>query len=187
MKTQNIRLIFIGLFLLLVFTAVSAKAELGEVAGQPNFNVSLGQSETLNVTLLNSGDEPIGFSVVMPVLSTVPDATTPTVTAYPMNGIIQPRSPYRVAITVHMPTAKNKPGLSWTGVMQFLQVSNVSNPGGAVLQVGVAKIVTITAMAAAKPEPSEMYLLFAALAVVCAGAVAYYVVKLRAKKHRAKW
>lgn len=180
MMAKNVGLVLAGMFLLVILGSVFASAEMGEIAGQPSFNVSLGGSQTLNVVLLNSGSDAINFDVVLPVLNVIPNTTTPTVTAYPLYGTIAPHASYRVAITAYVPSSKNKPGTTWTGVMQFVQASNSTNPGGAVLQVGVAKILTITA---AKPVFPQIYILVAVLVFAGVGIGAHYVItRMRSKK-----
>ncbi|MEM0201200.1 MAG: hypothetical protein QXD23_02235 [Candidatus Micrarchaeaceae archaeon] len=141
---NTIKISFSFLFLFLFMTTVYG--QFGEIAGQPHFNVSLGSSQSLNITLINDGSTPINFKTLLPNLNQIVNTTTPIITAYPMNGTIKPNSDFNVNITVYMPYNKNKPGLTWEGVLQFVETSNSSISSGTGVQVvaGLAKIISIT-------------------------------------------
>ena len=180
MKTRSVSPAALVIFLFTIASfAFGVGAQIGEVAGQPVFNVSAGGTQTLNITLLNSGDAPIGYSAIPPSLNTIPNETTPTVTISPMSGVIAPHGQFKVAITVSIPL-EDKPGLAWTGPVQFLQASNVSNPGGAVLQVGALKILTIYS----KKAVFRIDLLFEGLAaaVIIVGCAAYLIMGRKKRK-----
>jgi len=99
---------FLFLFLL-SFILSTAYAQLGQQAGPLIFNVTLGGSQTLNYSILNGGSSPINFTVILPILNTIPNNQTPIVKVYPMNGTLAPHSQQTIHVTVFMP-AKNKPG-----------------------------------------------------------------------------
>jgi len=63
----------------------------------------------LNYSILNGGSSPINFTVILPILNTIPNNQTPIVKVYPMNGTLAPHSQQTIHVTVFMP-AKNKPG-----------------------------------------------------------------------------
>lgn len=147
---KNVAWVYLAALSILLFTALVPVAQLGEIAGQPHFNVSLGGSETINITIINQGNAPLPFRIVLPTLTTIPNTTTPIVTATPLNSSIPPHSNSKISVTVHMPEGKNRPGLTWTGILQIVELStNSTSSGGASASVveGVAKIVTITSTA----------------------------------------
>lgn len=137
---------FIPIILALALFSVSY-AQIGEVAGALVLNVSLGGSNSTTLTILNSGAQPIPFNVTLPTLSTIPNRTTPRVTVRPMEGEIPAHSQLVLNVTAYMPSAKNKPGLSWSGIIQVVQTSNSTQKGVAIIQGGVAKIITINSIA----------------------------------------
>src|SRR5208283_5264860 len=86
------------------------------------------------------------FRSILPTWSNYgPKTTPPIVTLTPNNGIIPSRSQFRVMITAYVPTHNNTVGDSWMGPVQFIQVTNSTNPGGAVLEAGLLKVLTVTA------------------------------------------
>ena len=101
------------LFLLFSFIGIMY-AQLGEEAGPLVFNVTLGGKETLNYSILNNGDSPINFSVILPKLNSIPNNETPIVNVSPMYGVIGPHSQITMHVTVFMPSS-DKPGLEWNG------------------------------------------------------------------------
>lgn len=176
------KLILFGLILLFSLTFITY-SQLGEVAGQPFFNVSLGSSETLNYTIINSGSTPIGFKVIPPSLNTIPHNATPTVVITPMNGTLAPNSQQKISITVYMPSS-DKPGLKWQGITQVLQTSTQQINGsgmGVTLREGVAKIVTIES-APPKPLPLADYVAGIVLVIAVVVIVSYIVVVRRKAK-----
>ena len=128
---------------------------IGEVAGPLNFQVPVGHSETLHQwTIIDGGDTPLNFMIDVPgslqVTSSANSSegqTIPTVTAFPLNGTIQPHGMFVVNVTVYMPL-NNTPGqTSWEGLISAVEVTNQSNSGGAfgaVILQGVAKVLSIT-------------------------------------------
>ena len=74
-------------------------------------------SQTISVTLVNEGSTPINFKTYLPNLNQIANTTTPTVTASPMNGTIKPHSDFNVNVTTYVPYNKNKPGLTWQGIL----------------------------------------------------------------------
>jgi len=163
-------------FLAFVLSASFSSAQLGEVAGQPSFNVSLGGSESFTITVLNSGSTPMPVQVILPTLNNIANTTTPTVTANPISGTIPPDSSMNINVTVSMPSNSKNLGHVWTGVLQV--VENYSTPGsssggmGATFKAGVAKIVTITAHV---PKFNILeFLVPVVVVIVIGGAGAYY-------------
>jgi len=132
----------------LIFTSISG-AQLGEVAGQPHFNVSLGGTNSITITVVNQAAYALPVRVILPSLTTTaPNAITPRVTTSITDGFVPAGGNLRINITVYMPGGTNKPGYTWTGVMQVVTVPNSSvSGGGAQILEGVAKIITITATA----------------------------------------
>jgi len=133
---------------LLLFTSISV-AQLGEVAGQPHFNVSIGARETLPVILVDQASYPLPVRVMLPTLTSKDaNAISPILSASPMEGNIPADGELQINVTAYMPGGTNKPGYTWTGVMQIITVpTNASAPsaGGASILEGVAKIITVTA------------------------------------------
>jgi len=179
---QAIKFLFVSFIFLSIFSFASY-AQLGEQAGQPFFNVSLGSSEMFNYSIINSGSAPIGFQVILPALNTIPHNTTPTVVVTPMNGTLQPNSQQTISITVYMPSS-NKPGLKWQGILQVVETStqqSSSSGMGATLRAGVAKIVTIES-APPKPLPLVYYVVSAIVVIVIIVIVAYLFIARRKAK-----
>ncbi len=158
-----------------------AYAQLGEVAGPLNFNVNTSGSQTMQLTVINSGSTPIGFKVLQPSLQSIPNETTPTVTISPLNGTIAPYKQQLINVTVYI-SGSDKPGLHWSGFIQVIQQTNQTNPGGAVIQSGVAKMISINST---QPVgiPLE-YLVIGVIAIAVAGAAIYYQ-RSKAKAPRA--
>ncbi|MDE1865014.1 MAG: hypothetical protein KGH94_00015 [Candidatus Micrarchaeota archaeon] len=133
----------------LILTVVPA--QLGEVAGQPHFNVSLGGTNTIYVTMINQAPYPLPIRVILPqLISKDVNAITPTLKAYPMVANIPPNSELNINLTVYMPEGTNKAGYTWSGILQVVTEPNTTaNSGatGATIIEGVAKIVSITATA----------------------------------------
>jgi hypothetical protein len=153
---------FIGLLVIFSFIFYNvAYAQLGEVAGPLNFNVSVGSSASLQYTLINGGSQPIHYQIVLPSLNIVPNSTAPTFTVSQMNGTISPQSQLVINVTAYMPS-NDKPGMHWGGILQAVEVSNITISGsGAVIHQGVAKLVGVTAA-----QPKGIPLLYIVLAIV---------------------
>jgi hypothetical protein len=137
--------ILLSLFFLTSITTLSY-AGLGELAGGMNFNVSVGSRQSLNLTIFNSGNGPVGYEASLIQLSTIPNESTPVVTIIPANGILQAHQQQLLNVTVYFPPYQRvDPGLNWTGLIQVLEITNNSNAaGGVVISAGVAKVISIT-------------------------------------------
>ncbi len=166
-------------FLFLAFSIFSLSyAQFGEVAGPVNFNVTLGSSQTLNMTIVNTGNSAVKFVATLGYLSTVLNETAPNITISPSNGTVAGHTQETLAITVRMPST-DTPGTSWIGIVSVAEVSN-STPigGGAYLQAGVAKNISILA---SKPVGSIVpYVILVVLLIILAAAAWYYT---RSRKH----
>jgi hypothetical protein len=174
---------FLAVFILASLSVVTF-AQLGEEAGQPFLNVSVGSSATFNYSILNSGSSQIPFTVVLPTLNTIPNNATPTVRVTPMNGTLAPHSSQVVSITAYVPSG-DKPHLKWQGVLSVIEsapISNVTSGAGAVVRAGVAKIVTIES----EPPKSSpiLYYVAAFVVLVVLIVVAYFTVISKNKKRR---
>ena len=182
-RIHLISLFFI--FSLLSFLFINfSYAQFGEVAGQLNFNASIGGSASLPFTLINGGSQPLKFKIILPTLNTIPNSTTPTFSISQMNGTIPAGGQLTLNVTVYMPSNKNKPGMHWSGILQAIELSNNTLSGsGAILQQGVAKIVGVTAL---KPVGLPiLYLLLIILVIIILIVVFYFVIK-KVKKPRFK-
>ncbi len=133
---------------LFLFSSIST-AQLGEVAGQPHFNVSIGGSNSIQITVINEATYPLPVRVILPSLtSTDANAITPDLTANPMVATIPAGKELNINLTVRMPGGTNKPGYSWSGILQVVTAPNSTSGGstGATIIEGVAKIVSISAI-----------------------------------------
>lgn len=166
------------LFSLAFLTAVAA-AQLGEVAGGLNLNTSVGGSNSINLTIFNGGNSYMGYQIVPPTLSAIANETTPAVVLSPMNGTMAPHSQIRINVTVSV-SGKDKPGLMWQGLIQIIGASAANSTGGAQLQAGLGKVLTVYSVA---PEPLEIpYALIGGIViVVAAGGCAYYFIARKRK------
>jgi hypothetical protein len=142
------------LLLLLVFSSPvvsTSYAQLGEVAGHLNFAVQVGHSQTITWTLLNVGSNLTTVSIAPPGLQLTSNSQTanqpvPTVTFSPNTVTIQPHSSAVINVTVFMPLNETPYFASWEGIISAQVVSNATNPGGAQIQEGIAKIFSIGAI-----------------------------------------
>ncbi|MEM3791242.1 MAG: hypothetical protein QXL16_00745 [Candidatus Micrarchaeaceae archaeon] len=169
---------FAFFLLLMICSMRTAHAQLGEVAGEPFFNVSIGSKETIQVTIINAGSTPLPFKVILPTLNNIVNTTQPSVSADPMNGTILPSSSIGINITVYMPYDKRNIGHTWTGILQVVEISNRTPmlSTGAVVLSGVAKIITIYA---SKPKQTPLFLYYgefiAGVAIVVLFAVIFAI------------
>ena len=181
---MNAKYLLLAVFSLFLLSSAVAYAQLGEQAGQPFFNISVGSSGTFNYSILNSGSAPIGYKVSLPALNTIPHNATPIVTVTPMNGTLAPNSQQVISIRVSIPSS-DKPYLKWQGVLSVVETApaaNITSGAGAVIMAGVAKIVTIES---APPKGIALvYYLIVALVVIIVVVVAAYAI-LSKKKLRA--
>jgi hypothetical protein len=182
---KHLPFLFLFLFSFILSTAY---AQLGQQAGPLIFNVTLGGSQTLNYSILNGGSSPINFTVILPILNTIPNNETPIVKVYPMNGTLAPHSQQTIHVTVFMP-AKNKPGLTWnggysagtSGIVVVEGAPSVANSGGmgAVVYAAVIKGIIIKS---AKPPINILLIVGIVLlaAIIVAGGTLYYYYRKRA-------
>ncbi len=175
-----------AVLLILIPTILLAlsNAQIGEVAGPINFNVSLGSSQSLQYTIVNGGGTPINFYIKAAITSSIKNETTPTITANPVNGTILPHQQFPINLTVLMPSS-DKPGLTWQGTVQALEASNLTaQGGGAVIQTGVLKGIMVES---AKPKglPIEYVIIFVAVVAVVL-ILSYYLFIRRKKPSRRK-
>jgi predicted secreted protein len=172
--------------ILLVFALFAASyAQIGEVAGPLNFNVSIGTKQSLTFTIINGGSTTFAYVATPTITTVIPNSITPTVTVMPMNGTIPPHTELPLNVTVYMPGGKNKAGMMWDGYISAVEVANNTVVNGAVIQAGTLKIMTITA---APAKFQVIYVVVAVVAVAVIAAGAYYVISKRrgAKKGKAK-
>jgi hypothetical protein len=152
--------------------STTAHAQLGEVAGEPTFYVNISGTYSYNYTFINQGSTPIPFKVIITNFrTTAKNATEPIVTASPMSGTIPPNSQIKVRTNVYLPAKNNTPGMRWQGVLEVVVNSTSSSTGGAVIDEGVAKIVTIVATAP-KPNYIVEILITLAIAIIVVGVAA---------------
>ena len=179
---RNNPIVFLFSFALFFLLLQSVYGQFGEVAGQPTINVPIGSSNATNVTLANSGPTPIRFTSVLPSFTNYGKTTPPIITLIPENGTIPPYSDLNIEIKAYLPAHNNSVGDSWTGIVQFIEVSNTTNAGGAVINAGLAKILTVKA---GLPRPN--LLLYAAIVIVIAliAAISYLALRRRRAKKAA--
>ena len=133
-------------FAVFSFFALAPAAQLGEQGGQPHFTVQVGHNQTFHWVLLNEGNTSIGFQIHIESIAAQDNQTTPTITASPAYGVIPARGSFTVNLTVFIPLNDTPGAATWSTIASAVEASNVSNPGGVVLQEGVAKIVSISAI-----------------------------------------
>jgi hypothetical protein len=151
--SQSARIIrALQIFLLVsVIFAPLATSQLGEVAGQLIFQVQVGHNQTQQLHLLNEGNQSITVQIVPPSSLQLTSNKTlsanqipPTLTFSPNNGIVPAHGILNINVTVSMPLNDTPYLASWEGIISAQEASNASNPGGAVILEGVAKIMTAT-------------------------------------------
>lgn len=190
MRYENFLLFFVS-FVAVAVAFVHAQSNIGEVGGSLFFNVSLGSTQTNSMTIINAGDEPLGFRMVLPTLTlrsniynfTAANTTLPVITISPMNGTMPPHTQQQINVTVYMPVGTNKPNLTWEGLVQALATGNPAQVGGASIQGGVGKVITIRSA----PEKPLIIPFSAILLVImiAAGTGLYYATRKK-KETRAK-
>jgi hypothetical protein len=146
------QIIYLVYFIFLSFVISNvAYAQLGQQAGPLIFNITLGENQTLNYSILNSGSSPLNFTVITPKLNTIPNNETPIIKIYPMNGTIAPHSQQIIHVTVYIPS-NNEPGLTWnggyekntSGIIVMQSTALMKNAGmGANIYAAVMKGITI--------------------------------------------
>ncbi len=173
------------LFILSFLVLGIASAQLGEVAGPVSFNVNISSSQTIQLNVINSGSSPISYKVILPQLvaqqvnSTAPNITSST----PLVGTIMPYTQFPINLTVYMPSGNNKPGYSWSGVVQVIETTNQTQAGGAVVQSGVAKIISISA---AQPKPLNPLIYVGGIIIIAIIAAFAYKKVILSKKAAGK-
>ncbi len=175
--------IVLFLFSLLI---ISAYAQLGEVAGPLNFNVSIGSSQTQQLVLINGGSTPITVKTTLNSITQIANTITPSVTFNPEVATIPPHSQLAINVTVAMPYNTSDISKHWEAIISAAEQSNITISGtGAVVVAGMAKIANITAL----PPRTNWLLIIGIVAVVATvaaiGAGSYYyfaVVKKKAAK-----
>ncbi|MGC8694066.1 MAG: hypothetical protein ACP5RI_00370 [Candidatus Micrarchaeia archaeon] len=150
MQNRFFLLTIIFLFALSTFTF----SQLGQEAGQPYINVSVGSTSNYSYLIFNSGSNSIYYQVVLPTLNNIPNSITPTVLVTPMNGTLAPDSQQVINIKVSIPS-NDAPYLKWQGILQIIETSSIQNSTsgmGIVIREGIAKILTIESLPP-KPVP----------------------------------
>ncbi len=178
---MNLRNAFSFLLILTILVSTIVYAQLGEVAGPVAFDVNISSSQTLQLNVINSGNSPIFYKIILPALvSHQVNSTTPNITSStPLIGTIMPYEQMSVNLTVYMPSGKNKPGYSWSGIVQVVETTNQTQAGGAVVQGGVAKIISISA---SEPKPLNPLIYLAGVIVIAAIAAFAYKKAIVSKK-----
>lgn len=175
-----VRNIAVYIFLVAAISVFSY-AQIGEVAGPVNFNVSVGSYQSLPVTIVDGGNAPIAFNVTYVLTTKIKNVTAPIVTINPMNGTINPHSEVVLNVTTYVP-GNDKPGTFWNG-----QISVVSNSvaqitgSGAIIRAGTLKIFTITA---AQPKSNILLIVLIIVIIVILIIIVYYIYKKRFEKNR---
>jgi hypothetical protein len=166
--------------------STTAHAQLGEVAGEPTFYVNISGTYSYNYTFINQGSTPIPFKTIITNFRTAAkNATAPIMTASPMSGTIPPNSQIKVRVNVYLPSKNNTPGMEWQGVLEVVVNSTSSSTGGAVIDEGVAKVVTIVATAP-KPNYTAEILIILAIAVIVIVVAAFAYMKRSRKTAKGK-
>ncbi len=174
------RLTSLGLAAVIAIVALAfglhlAGAQFGEAAGQPHLVVPIGGSNSTEITLINYDfNESVTFVVASPKFKpdNASDAnyTLPVAVVTPMSGTIPPRSDLKVNLTVYVPYFNSKAGVSWSGILEFIETSNsASGSSGAVVRGGLAKIVGVLAV---KPALPFFYISVGIAVVAIAAAIA---------------
>ena len=172
--------LFLTFVLFSAFIGMSL-AQIGEVAGPVNFNVSSGSSQSLTVTIVNGGNNPLSFNATPLVTTVIANETTPTAIVSPKTGTIGPHSQISLNLTAYVP-GNDKPGLEWNG--QLSVVSNSSstiNGSGAIIQEGALKIFTITS---AQPKFNILLVVLIIVIVAILAIIVYYIYKKRLKRDK---
>ncbi|MGC8538065.1 MAG: hypothetical protein ACP5MZ_03755 [Candidatus Micrarchaeia archaeon] len=183
---MHLKYVAISIFLLFSLVSLSY-AQLGEQAGQPTMNISVGSSGTFNYSIINSGATPIPFKVIPPVLNTIPHNATPIVVVTPSNGTLAPGSTQIISIKVSIPSS-DKANLKWQGIVQVVEAAPTkiqSSGEGALITAGVAKILTIYSTPP-KPIPLIYYIIAIVVVAIAVGVGASVVIIKRSRKVHAK-
>ncbi len=110
-------------------------AGLGEVAGQPSFNMYPGQTVTFDWTLINPNDFPVQIQFSFPTFTST---NGPVLSYNGLNLTIDANSTKTFPITITLPS--NAPiGKTWEGILS-------AAAGSSGVSEGVAKILTVTSI-----------------------------------------
>jgi hypothetical protein len=129
-----------------------AGAQLGEIAGQLNFQVQIGHNETLQLHLLNEGNTSIGVQVTAQTMQFTSNKTTqanqitPTIYISPENVTVPAYGTAAVNVTIFMPLSNRPNWASWQDIISAQEETNATNSGGALILQGVAKLVAVSAV-----------------------------------------
>ncbi len=129
-----------------------ASAQLGEIAGQLNFQVQIGHNQTIQLHLLNEGNTSIGVHVTAQALQLTSNRVlsanqpTPTIFISPENLTVPAYGTSAINITVSMPLGDTPYLASWEDIISAQEATNATNPGGALILQGVAKIISVGAI-----------------------------------------
>lgn len=158
-------------------------AQIGEVAGPVNFNVSVGSTQSLIVTIVDGGNTPIMFNATPLITTVIKNATAPIMKVYPQNGTIQPHSQVALNLTAYVPGG-DKPGMFWNGQLSVISNSSTKiNGSGAIIHEGTLKIFTVTA--AQQKFDIFLYVGIVVLIVILIVAV-YFYKKMKRLKHNTR-
>jgi len=173
----------LAIFSFFIFSSVSV-AQLGEVAGEPTFYVNISGSYSYNYTFINQGSSPIPFKTIITSFKTsAKNATSPIVTAVPASGTIPPNSQIHMRVNVYLPAKNNTAGMKWQGVLEVVVNSTPNTTGGAVINEGVAKIITIVATS---PKPNYTADILIAAMIIAIIAVVSATVYTRSRRKGVK-
>jgi len=173
----------LAIFSFFIFSNVSS-AQLGEVAGEPAFYVNISGTYSYNYTFINQGSSPIPFRTIITSFKTsAKNATSPIVTAVPASGTIPPNSQIHIRVNVYLPAKNNTAGMKWQGVLEVVVNSTSNATGGAVINEGVAKIITIVATS---PKPNYTADILIAAVIIAIIAVVSATVYTRNRKKSVK-
>ncbi|MGC8648856.1 MAG: hypothetical protein ACP5UN_01385 [Candidatus Micrarchaeia archaeon] len=201
--------LIIGFIMVLMLVALNAQS-IGEIAGPLNFQVAPGHNQTLALYIINGGSAPITLQVLndysIQYKSTqIANQITPIIAASPQNFTISGGKEQIVNITVSMPS-KDTINASWSGIIQVVEISNkTENVSGAIINIGIAKMFSITAIKYIPPKnatvikpiitpaqiiyiPNQLalHILEGFVGLVVIGGVVVYLIYFEAKMKKAK-
>ncbi|MDE1828006.1 MAG: hypothetical protein KGH65_02500 [Candidatus Micrarchaeota archaeon] len=173
---------FFVFLLSLILTSGIYHAQLGQAAGAFIINMSIGSTAERNWSLVNTGDVPLGYKIILPEFTPVPNATAPIVTAVPMNGTIPAHTSVTIKVIINLPYLNNKAGIRWDSVIGSVAqpLNFTQGTGGAQIQGGVGKEIVIRAQPPTIP-PLELAAVVIAAVAVIGGAIYYYKFKFLPK------
>lgn len=153
-------------------------AQIGEVAGFVYINASVGGSSSGPWTIINPTNQSFVYKIILPQLTGgAANQTLPNVTVTPSNGTLGAHTQLVLNVTAYVPS-NDKVGLTWTGFVEAL-VAPGASASGATLQVGTAKRIFITSIAAQTNWP-----LIIGMVVVVVIAIAIATLLLMRRKGR---